>query len=66
MVAEIPQPECTGGSVRMKSSHRKRGGIRTSTNVEDTSGNPPDSERGRLGPGGEDAEQGVDDVFLTH
>ena len=34
--------------------------------MEDTSGNPPDGEGGRLGPGREDLEQGVDDVFLAH
>jgi hypothetical protein len=34
--------------------------------VEDTSGNPPNDERGGLWPGREDIEQGVDDVFLTH
>lgn len=38
----------------------------TSTNMEDTSGNPPDCERGGLGPGGEDSEQGVDDILLAH
>ena len=66
IVAEIPQPECTRGSVRTKPSHWKREQIHTSTDMEDTSGNPPDGERGGLGPGREDTEQGVDDVFLTH
>jgi len=40
--------------------------ILTSTNMEDTSGNPPDGERGGLGPGREDLEEGVDDIFLAH
>ena len=38
----------------------------TSTNVEYTSGNPPDEKRGRLRPSGEDTEQDVNDVFLAH
>ena len=66
MVAEMPQPECTKESIRTKSSYWKRGQIRTSTNVEDTSRNPPNGERGRLGPGRENTEQCVNDVFLTH
>jgi len=66
IVAEIPQPECTREFIRIKLSHRRQGWIRTSTDVEDTSGNPPEEERGGLGPGSEDIEQGVDHVFLTH
>lgn len=34
--------------------------------MEDTSGNPPEEERGGLGPSREDTEQGVDDIFLAH
>ena len=34
--------------------------------MEDTSGNPPDGERGGLRPSREDTEQCVDNVFLTH
>jgi len=34
--------------------------------MEYTSGNPPEEERGGLGPSREDPEQGVDHVFLTH
>ena len=66
IVAEIPQPECTRKFIRTKSSRGKQGRIRTSTDVEDTSGNPPEEERSGLGPGREDTEQGVDHVFLTH
>ena len=34
--------------------------------MKDTCGNPSDGERGRLGPGREDAKEGVDSVFLAH
>ena len=34
--------------------------------MEDASRSPPEEERGGLGPGREDTEQGVDHVFLTH
>lgn len=34
--------------------------------MEYTSGNPPNSERGGLGPSREDTEQYVDNVFLTN
>ena len=34
--------------------------------MEDTSGSPPEEERGGLWPGREDTEQSVDDIFLTH
>jgi hypothetical protein len=34
--------------------------------VDYSSGNPPDNERGGLGPCREDLEQEVDDIFLTN
>lgn len=34
--------------------------------MKNTSGNPPNHERGGLGPGREDIEQEVDNIFLTH
>lgn len=38
----------------------------TTTDVEDTSRDSPDSQKGRLWPSREDTEQGVDDIFLPH
>ena len=62
----MPQPECTREFIRFRLLSEKRRLTLTSTNVEDTSGNPSDGERGGLRPGRKDAEQSVDDVFLTH
>ena len=50
----------------LEQTRNTRNEVRTSTNVEDTSGDPPDGERGGLGPSRKDLEQDVDDMFLAH
>jgi len=55
----------TWAQTKVKAVHPRNRWVLTSTNVEDTSGNPPDDERGKLWPGREYTEQGVDDVFLA-